>query len=185
LSAAGAQFVAADRAALSSPAYCLARGNSPSHIALAQTMCGPGEGLQEFSGPLCRPGRQRHGHRRRRRPWSGTISGGNGGGRSGCAAIAVKVSAVSDPCSAAVKVGLGSTWAEPRCHTNVRNRRVLAVAVRPRKVGSLNRQRPFRPGDGSRSSCPRPCENRMPCQITKYQAWRPVVRQIIVAEPAV
>jgi hypothetical protein len=31
----------------------------------------------------------------------------------------------------------------------------------------------------------RPCENRTPRQITKYQAWRRVVSQIIVAEPAV
>jgi hypothetical protein len=44
--------------------------------------------------------------------------------------IAVKVGAVSDPCPAAVKVGLGSTRAEPRRHANGRNRRNLAV--RPR-----------------------------------------------------
>ena len=31
----------------------------------------------------------------------------------------------------------------------------------------------------------RPCENRTPRQITKYQAWRRVVSQIIVSEPAV
>jgi hypothetical protein len=37
--------------------------------------------------------------------------------------VAVKVSAVSDPCPATVKVGLGSTWAEPRLHANGRNRR--------------------------------------------------------------
>ncbi len=37
--------------------------------------------------------------------------------------IAVKVSAVSGPCMAAVKVGLGSTRAEPRYHANGRNRR--------------------------------------------------------------
>jgi hypothetical protein len=39
-------------------------------------------------------------------------------------AIAVNVSAVSDPYPPpAGKVGLGSTWAEPRCHANGRNRR--------------------------------------------------------------
>jgi hypothetical protein len=32
--------------------------------------------------------------------------------------IAVKMSAVGDPRPAAVKVGSGSTWAEPRCHAN-------------------------------------------------------------------
>jgi len=37
--------------------------------------------------------------------------------------IAVKVSAVSDPFPAAVKVGLASTWAEPRRHANGRDRR--------------------------------------------------------------
>jgi hypothetical protein len=30
-----------------------------------------------------------------------------------------------------------------------------------------------------------PCENRTPRQKTKYQAWRRVVSQIIVSEPAV
>jgi hypothetical protein len=49
---AGTQFVAADRVALSSPVYCLARGHRPSHIALDYTMYGPGKGLQEFSGSL-------------------------------------------------------------------------------------------------------------------------------------
>jgi hypothetical protein len=44
--------------------------------------------------------------------------------------IAVKASAVSDPCPAAVKVGSGATRAEPRCHANGRNRRKLAVALR-------------------------------------------------------
>jgi hypothetical protein len=58
----GTQFVAADRVALSSPAYCLARGHRSSHIALGYTMYGPGKGLQEFSGSLRRPGRQRHGY---------------------------------------------------------------------------------------------------------------------------
>jgi hypothetical protein len=40
--------------------------------------------------------------------------------------IAVKVSTSSDPCPAAVKVGLGSTGAEPRCDANGRNRRFPA-----------------------------------------------------------
>ena len=31
---------------------------------------------------------------------------------------------------AAVKVGLGSAWAEPRCHAKVRNRRILVIAGR-------------------------------------------------------
>jgi hypothetical protein len=42
--------------------------------------------------------------------------------------IAVKVSAVSDPFPAAVKVGLGSTWAEPRRRANGRNRRNGVIA---------------------------------------------------------
>jgi hypothetical protein len=41
--------------------------------------------------------------------------------------IAVKVSAVSDPCPAALEVGLGSTCAEPRRRANGRNRREAAV----------------------------------------------------------
>ena len=40
------------------------------------------------------------------------------------------VSAVRDPCLAAVRVGLGSTWAEPRCHTNGWDRRNLDVGLR-------------------------------------------------------
>jgi hypothetical protein len=51
------------------------------------------------------------------------------------------------------------------------------TALDPQRTLSL------RPGNGS--SCPRPCENGTPRQITKYQAWRRVVSQIIVAQPAV
>jgi hypothetical protein len=34
------------------------------------------------------------------------------------------------PCPAAFKAGLGCTWAEPRCHTNGRNRRIMIAGRR-------------------------------------------------------
>jgi hypothetical protein len=46
---------------------------------------------------------------------------------------AVKASAVDDPCPPAVKVGSGSSWAEPRCHAKGRNRPVSPVAPRRRE----------------------------------------------------
>jgi hypothetical protein len=54
------------------------------------------------------------------------IAGGTFGNRP----IAVKASAVSDPCLAAVKVGLESIWAEPRRHANGWKRRILVIAAR-------------------------------------------------------
>jgi hypothetical protein len=137
LSAVGAQFVAADRAALSSPAYCLARGNRPSHIDLGQRMCGPGRGCKRSAAQCVDQG--------------GSVvviaaDGGGGpapspggGGRGGSAAIAVKVSAVSDPCPAAVKVGFGFTWAEPRRHSTGRNRREAASLKSQQNPANLDR----------------------------------------------
>jgi len=59
--------------------------------------------------------------------------------------VAVKVGAVSDPCPAAVKVGLGSTPAEPRRHANGRNRRTLAVSPARRRRTGVHRSRRFAP----------------------------------------
>jgi hypothetical protein len=59
---------------------------------------------------------RRENQRQHRRPLFHPVARSTFGNRP----IAVKVSAVSDPCPAAVEVGFGFTWAEPRCQANGR-----------------------------------------------------------------
>jgi hypothetical protein len=85
--------------------------------------------------------RTRESQTRERRAASASPFSPDRGEHFGNRPIAVKLSAVSDPVPAAVKLGLGSTWAEARCHANDQNRRNLAVhqAVDEGRVAALLR----------------------------------------------